>query len=76
MNAERRKTLVKAQDLIEQGVALLEEARDEEQEAFDNMPEGLRSSERGEKSQACIDAIQEVIDGIENADWSTAKGES
>lgn len=35
---------------------------DEEQEAYDNMPESFQDSERGEKAQSTIDAIESVRD--------------
>ena len=41
----------------------IEEVQNEEQEAYDNMPENLQESERGE-------AIQEAIDNLDSA-WSS-----
>jgi hypothetical protein len=49
MNAELRKDLVKALSLIEEAKSIIEGVKDAEQEAFDNMPEGLQNGERGEK---------------------------
>ena len=34
--------------MIQNAHDVLEEVRDEEQDAFDNMPEGLQDSERGD----------------------------
>ena len=48
MNKQRRKRIQEALEIIEEAKAILEEVQEEEQEAFDNMPEGLQSSERGE----------------------------
>lgn len=48
----------------------LELIHGEEQEAFDNMPEGLQSSVRGVESEGAIDLLQEAIDSIEEADTS------
>ncbi|UUV43250.1 hypothetical protein RCCWILLIS_78 [Rhodobacter phage RcCWillis] len=45
----------------------LESVRDEEQEAFDNMPESLQSSDRGQASEAALEALQEAYDAIEQA---------
>lgn len=39
----------------------LESIRDEEQEYHDLMPESFQNGEKGEKSQASIDAIEEGI---------------
>lgn len=44
----------------------LEEMRDEEESKFDNMPEGLQESERGEAIQEAIDKLGEVVDMLES----------
>ena len=46
----------------EEIAAELEQIRDEEQEAFDNLPEGLQQGERG---QACENAINEIGSAID-----------
>lgn len=48
MNAERRKRLSAALEQLEAAKSEIEEIQQEEQEAYDNMPEGLQESERGE----------------------------
>ena len=55
-------------------LAELEGVLEEEQEAFDNMPESLQTSERGEISEnaigeieSAIENISDAIDSIENA---------
>ena len=53
MNKDRRDRL---QNIIEDLGAII----DEEQEAYDNLPEAIQSSERG-------DAMQEQIDGMTDA---------
>lgn len=52
----------------------LETYRDEEQECFDNMPEGLQASEKSsaieeaaEKLSSACESLQEVLDFIEEA---------
>lgn len=37
---------------------------DEEQEAYDNMPESLQDTERGERSQNAIDTLESVRDQV------------
>lgn len=68
MNNERREQIEsitgKLADLREQ----LEGIKDAEQEAFDNMPEGLQSSERGERSQEAINNLESAIYFIEEAE--------
>ena len=48
MKEERLKTLKQCLNMIQNAHDILEEVRDEEQDAFDNMPEGLQDSERGD----------------------------
>ena len=48
MNDERRKLITEAIDLVEQAKNLLNAAKEEEQECFDNLPEGIQQSERGQ----------------------------
>lgn len=75
MNAARRKSIEKARYLIEQGHGILEDCMNEEQEYYDNMPESLQNSEKGEAASAAVDAMQQIIDdmdGVINGDWDTA----
>lgn len=68
MNAERRKRVAK---LLAQLATLKGEAeiiRDDEQEAYDNMPESIQNSERGEQSQSAIDSLEELMEAIDNAE--------
>lgn len=65
MNKQRRKEIAKAIDLIEQAREILEAVLDEEQEAFDNMPESLQCSERGETMEEYISTIEDFLDYLE-----------
>lgn len=74
MNKYRRNQLQKIYDAISAIQADLEEVRDDEQEAFDNMPEGIQCSERGEMSENAISelddalyALEELLEHIESA---------
>jgi hypothetical protein len=60
MNAQRRKEIAKAIALIEDAIAILDYAAEEEREAYDNLPESLQLSERGERMEECADAIENV----------------
>lgn len=53
MNKQRRKELEEAVRLLEEAYSTIESILEQEQEAFDNMPEGLQESERGEQSYRC-----------------------
>lgn len=45
----------------------LEIARDEEQDAFDNMPEGLQESDRGVEMEENIEALDDAISALDDA---------
>lgn len=71
MNKERRKELNKAIKLLEEAQEIIACVMDEEQEAYDNLPEGIQSSEKGEEMDEnvsdmdnCGDTIQDVIDDL------------
>lgn len=73
MNATRRKQIEALKEKLEilkgEASSLADELatlRDEEQEYYDNMPEGLQSGEKGEKAQTAIDALENVIGWIED----------
>lgn len=65
MNKLRRKQIADAIDLIEQAMEILEQVRDDEQEAFDNMPENLQGSERGEVMEEYIYTLESFLDELD-----------
>lgn len=67
MNKQRRKMIADVVERLEATKSDLEMIRDEEQEAFDNMPEGLQGSERGEAMEEGIYQIEEAMDGLDSA---------
>lgn len=60
MNRERRKRLQEAFDKIAEVQEILSEVRDEEQEAYENLPENFQYGERGEEMQGYIEMIDEA----------------
>lgn len=60
MNKERRKTLEKARCLIE-------EVKDDEQTAFDNLSEGLQTAENGQKMETAVNELDNAISSLEDA---------
>lgn len=75
MNKLRRKELSRIIEKLERLEALRLEIKDEleaileeEQEAFDNLPESLQESERGQQMQAYIDAIDGALDALDEYD--------
>jgi len=67
MNDARRKEIANAITLLEGAKDLLEKCRDDEQEAFDNMSEGLQSSDRGQAIEANATSLGEAYDQVEEA---------
>jgi len=61
-NAEERD---KAQTTLGDSKAAFEEALSEEQEYFDNMPEGLQGSEKGETAESNISYLEAAIEALE-----------
>ena len=59
MNMIRRAQLQKAIDIIEQTM-------DEEQEAYDNMPEAFQGGEQGERAQTACDGMSQAVDELTN----------
>lgn len=62
MNKQRRNRIFKMVERINEIVGILETARDEEQEALDNLPESIRESERGERMEEYIDALDNAVE--------------
>lgn len=68
MNKVRRKELARVVDLLDQARDLLETIRDEEQEAFDNLPESIQYSERGEAMENYIGTMDEILDYLDTGE--------
>ena len=71
MNKTRRAELQRAIELIDKARDLIDNVVTEEEEAYENLPENLQNSERGEQMQeymyalgGVIDRLDEVIDDI------------
>ena len=64
MNKVRRKTLDTAKGLIEKALELIQEVRDDEQDAYDNMPESLQDSSRGEAMIDAVYSMNELDDNL------------
>ena len=76
MNKERRSALseglmnlensIELFDVLKERVArelsVIEDSLNDEQDYFDNMPEGIQNSEKGEMAQEAIDKLQEAVD--------------
>jgi hypothetical protein len=67
MNSERRKKLELIRNELNDLAERIGNIRDEEQDAYDNMPEGIQAGDKGEVAQAAIDAMETVINDLENS---------
>ena len=68
MNKQRRIRLGKAFDLISEAEQILEEVKQEEDEARENLPDNFRDGDRGQQMQDAIDMIDEVIGYCQDAE--------
>ena len=75
MNRIRRKSLRtilgqmdEISTVLETVKEALQDVLNEEQEAYDNLPEGLQESDRGQQMQEYIDALEGVVDSLGELD--------
>lgn len=66
MNKQRRKSLEEVVSRLEDCMSDLECIKEEEQEAYDNLPEGIQYSERGEAMQENVDDLDYVISDLDS----------
>ena len=67
MNKQRRKYIESALVYLEHALNIIETAKNEEEEAFYNLPDSLQESERGEQMEENISTLEEIFDNIEAA---------
>lgn len=67
MNNQRRKQITRIINDLENSKDDIEAILQDEQEAFDNIPECLLESERAEQSQNAIDLLDDAINNLEEA---------
>ena len=74
MNQDRRAKIETAVEVLRSALetmqelhATLESLRDEEQEAFDNLPEGLQQADRGQSMEAIASALDDAVDTLSSA---------
>lgn len=65
MNKQRRNRLSVVALKVVELVQELYDIQSEEQDAFDNLPEGLQMSERGDQMQENIDNLDGIISDLE-----------
>lgn len=64
MNKERRTRIIDAIRRIE---SLVQDIHDEEQNAYDNMPDSLQGSYNGITSEEALENLESAIDALEEA---------
>ena len=74
MNQERRHAISELINQVEiaafemrEAHAKLESLKDEEQTAFDNLPEGLQQAERGQQMEAIASALDDALNTLDTA---------
>lgn len=66
MNKARRKEIERAIELLEDVEEILISVGDDEQYAYDNLPQGIQGSYRGEVIGENVDALDFAVNEIEN----------
>jgi len=67
MNADKRKELAKAIQLLEDAKSIIESIQEQEQECFDNLSEGLQQSERGQRFEELAGILGDAVGSVETA---------
>lgn len=65
MNNTRRTEIKKCVDVLQTILVDLESIKSDEEYAFDSMPEGLQSSDRGMNSEESIELLDNAIELLE-----------
>ena len=68
MNKARRAKIEDACDLIAKAREILEQVKEEEDDAFCNLPDSFQESERGEQMQEYIYNLEDVCSNLEEAE--------
>lgn len=67
MNKQRRKAIADIMAQIDDLHSKIEKLRDEEQEAYDNLPEGLQEGAKGDSMYEAIDNLDSALGSLEEA---------
>lgn len=70
MNKEQRKRLAELYEQLSSVLDEVESIKDDEECKYDNLPESLQDSEKGEQLQEGIDALDEVYSYLSDAQSS------
>ncbi len=67
MNKQRKKEIATILADLEAIKVRIETVQSDEQEALDNLPENLQSSQKGDEMQGYIDTFEEVLGFLDDA---------
>lgn len=67
MNNSRRFRIDKSKSYLELALDMIRDILFEEQDSYNNLPENLQDSERGNAMEDCIQNLEDSIDSIEEA---------
>ena len=67
MNKKRRATIKMAEKYLDMAADLIVDAKCEEQDSIDNMPENLQSSDRYIEMEDVVDSLEDAINSIDEA---------
>jgi flagellar biosynthesis chaperone FliJ len=66
MNQKRRESISKISNALDDLKCQLETLLEEEQEYYDNMPEGFQNADKGEAAQSAISALEYAVSNLED----------
>ena len=67
MNKQNRKDIEKLIEKLDEVKTDLEFMQEDEESKYDNLPEGIQDSERGEAMQEAIENLESAVSSIEEA---------
>lgn len=67
MNKQRRTEIQDVMDKLTELRDQVECIQNDEQEAFDNLPEGIQASDKGSMMEEAVNSLQDALDGIDEA---------
>ena len=66
MNQKRRDAIAKLALILDDVKSQVETLLEEEQEYYDNMPEGFQNADKGEAAQSAISALEDAVSNLED----------
>ena len=67
MNNKKRQKLIKAMSLLREAAGYVDDVKDDEDYALNNIPESLQYSDRYEKMEKAVEALESASESIESA---------